>query len=86
MAGGQALNTLVDLFLATSPTTLTAIKMIENEASFRTTLLRQIMRAHDMSQQIQGGSEIQASSTSTRSTARRTTSPWRSSLLSSAST
>jgi hypothetical protein len=59
MAGGQALNTLVDLFLATSPATLTAIKMIENEASFRTTLLRQVMQAHDMSQQVQGGSSIQ---------------------------
>ena len=59
MAGGQALNTLVDLFLATTPTTLTSIKMIENEASFKTTLLRQIMQAHDMSQQVQGGAAIQ---------------------------
>jgi hypothetical protein len=59
MAGGQALNTLVDMFLATTPTTLTSVKMIENEAQFRSTFLYQVMRAHDMSQQVQGGSEIQ---------------------------
>jgi len=58
MAGGMPLDNLVDLFNATSQAILTPENWIINEPQFRTTLLRQIMKAHDMIEQVQGGDSI----------------------------
>lgn len=57
MAGIQ-LSALVDLFLATSQAVLTGENFILNEAQPRKTLLRQIMKAHDMMDMLQGGDSI----------------------------
>ncbi len=58
MAGGVQLQNLVDLFLATSQAMVTGESFILNEAQPRKTLLRQIMKAHDMMDMIQGGDTI----------------------------
>jgi len=57
MAGIQ-LSALVDLFLGTSQAVLTGENFIRNETAPRNTLLRQIMRAHDMEEMLQGGDSI----------------------------
>lgn len=58
MAGGIQLSALVDLFLATSQAVLTGENFILNEAQPRRTILRQIMKAHDMVDMLQGGDSI----------------------------
>lgn len=57
MAGIQ-LSALVDLFLGTSQAVLTGENFIRNETAPRNTLLRQIMRSHDMEEMLQGGDKI----------------------------
>lgn len=55
---GIALSALVDLFLGTSQAVLTGENFIRNETAPRNTLLRQIMRKHDMQEMLQGGDSI----------------------------
>ncbi len=57
MAGIQ-LSALVDLFLGTSQAVLTGENFIRNETAPRNTLLRQIMKSHDMEEMLQGGDMI----------------------------
>lgn len=58
MAGGIPLQNLTDLFRATSQAVLTAENYLLNETQLRTSLLRKVMRSHDMEDMIQGGDKI----------------------------
>lgn len=58
MAGGIPLTNLTDLFRATSQAVLTPENFMIHEGMKRNSLLRKIMKSHDMMDMIQGGDTI----------------------------
>ncbi len=58
MPGGTPLDNLVDIFRTTGPAIVTGADEVLNEAQFRKTLLRMMIRGKDMQEMVRGGESI----------------------------